>query len=408
MKEWASDGLLTADVIKTALFKSAEDIEKRFKDMPMTWSQVWTGVMNNIYKISQPVLELIGWMADNWSALKPIVFGVASAIGLYTTALLINKGVQKATTIAKTIGTIASIAHGAAITKEMQATTGMTAAQLKFNAAFLKFFLIIVVVIAAIYAIVAVINKFTGSTISATGVIVGAILTAVAFIWNLVFGLINAIIQIIWTVAEPIISIMEWILNACNGGFTSFGGAVANLIGTIISWFLSLGKVVTKIIDAIFGTNWTEGLNSLQDKVTSWGKNEDAITISREAPSLEDVGAGRFAYSDAYKIGYDWGSNLGDTVGDAFNVDALLDNIGTTAENTEETADALSTTNEDLKYLRDLAERDVINRFTTAEIKVDMTNNNNISSGMDLDGIVEYLVVGVNEAMANAAEGVHV
>ena len=62
---------------------------------------------------------------------------------------------------------------------------------------------------------------------------------------------------------------------------------------------------------------------------------------------------------------------------------------------------------EDLKYLRDIAETEAINRFTTAEIKVEMTNNNNVSGDMDLDGMVDYLANGVNEAMEKAAEGVH-
>lgn len=57
--------------------------------------------------------------------------------------------------------------------------------------------------------------------------------------------------------------------------------------------------------------------------------------------------------------------------------------------------------------MRDIAERDAVNRFTTAEIRVDMVNNNSVSSNMDLDGMMDYMVTGVKTAMEQAAEGVH-
>lgn len=347
MKEWASEGLLTADVIKAALFKSADDVEEKFNQMPMTWGQVWTGLMNKIYMASVPVLELISFMAQNWSVIEPIVAGLTLTIGLYTAALLVNKGVQLASNIAKTIGAISSIAHGAAITQEMIATTGMTKAQLAFNAALYAspltwVLLIVIAIIAVFYAVIAVINKVTDKTISATGVIAGSIATVIAFIWNQVRG--------------------------------------------VVDFVLGCLQLIAKGIDALFGTN-------LAIKVQGW----------RDA--LPD----KWAYGDAYKSGYAWGEGLGDKVGGIFTGDdSVLNNIASTAENTGKVADELDVTNEDLKYLREIAERDVVNRFTTAEIKVDMTNNNNVSSNMDLDGIVSYLVVGVNEAMERAAEGVYV
>ena len=82
------------------------------------------------------------------------------------------------------------------------------------------------------------------------------------------------------------------------------------MIGQIISWFLSLGKVVTKIIDAIFGTDWTSGLTALQDNVVAWGKNDNAITLNKEAPSIDY----RIKYSDAYGKGYNIGKGVEDKV----------------------------------------------------------------------------------------------
>ena len=227
--------------------------------------------------------------------------------------------------------------------------------------------------------------------------------------------------QYCWTFVTPFISIVEWVLNVANGGFDSFGGSVANLIGQIISWFLSLGKVVTKIIDAIFGTDWTSGLTSLQDTVTSWGKNDNAITLNKEAPSIDY----RIKYSDAYGKGYNIGKGVEDKVKDKVgglfkkgemgdsskhrygNEDAIANNTADTAANTAKSADSLDITSQQLKYIKDYAEQKAINRFTTAEIKVDMRNTINGTSDTDMEGIVSHLRTRLEEEMAATAEGVY-
>lgn len=410
IKKLASDGVITAEVIKKAMFYAAKDINEDFESMPMTWSQVWAGVMNKLYTISKPVLSGISFMAKHWSVLEPIVAGLAAAVGLYTGALLINKGIQVATNIAKTIGAIASVAHGAAITAEMTATTGMTAAQIAFNAALYAcpltwVLLIIIAIIAVVYAVIAVINKVTNKTISATGVIAGVLMTAVAFVWNLFAGIVNFILDCFSMLWNFIAIFANFFGNVFNDPI----GAIARLFFDLVDWVLELLQSLASVIDTLFGSNLADAVQGWRDSLGGWvdetfGEGEE---IMAKADITKNWELGRMEYGDAYNKGYSWGANLESSISDALNMDELLANSAATAENTGKASDTLDITSEDLKYLRDIAERDAINKFTTAEIKVEMTNNNSISNNMDLDGVVDYLTNGVNEAMEKAAEGVH-
>ena len=71
-------------------------------------------------------------------------------------------------------------------------------------------------------------------------------------------------------------------------------------------------------------------------------------------------------------------------------------------------ADSVEMSKEDLGYLRDIAEQEAINQFTTAEITIQQTNNNTIKRGMDLDGVVSRLDAALGEAIDMMAEGVYV
>lgn len=402
IRDMASEGEITADIVKSAMLGATEDINAQFESMPMTWAQVWTLTCNKLIAATQPLLTVISFLAQNWDILQPIVMGIAAAVGGLVAAHL---AYNAAAAISSTWTSICAAAQ----MLRTEATFAETAAQYGLNAALLACPITwiiggVILLIAMLYAIVAVINKVTGKSISATGLIVGTIAVAGALIGNIVIGTINGILQAIWAFVEPFIGIVEWVLNVANGGFDSFGGAVANLIGQIISWFLSLGKIATKIIDAIFGTNWTDGLNNLQKDVISWGKNDKAITLSREAPNIDY----RFDYSDAWNWGYDKGSNLfGGGNGNGEATEAMLNAADKTAANTDKIADALDITNANLKYIRDFASEKAINRYTATEIKVDMTNHNNINSDDDIDGIVAKLKDRIEEEMISTAEGVH-
>ena len=364
-------------------------------------------------------------ISDNWSIIEPIMWGVIAVLSVYAGYLALTNGIELISKGIKIASCVAAYAPTVATGIEVTATAAATAAQYGFNTALLAcpitwIIIAIIALIAVFYMVVAWINKIQNTSISATGIICAAFAFAGTVIWNTVIGILNAIIQSAWsTFVEPFLGIIEWVLNATNGGFDSFGGAVANLIGQIISWFLSLGKVVTQIIDAIFGTDWTSGLSSLQDSVISWGKSNTAITIDRNAPELN----GRIAYSDAINVGYQFGQGIDKKVSGVFDGinnpfdgvggaqdtwDGIHNNTGDTAGNTAAMADSMDVLDEDLKYMRDAAEQEVINRFTLAELKVDVKNSNTLTKKTDFDDMGRALSMFTSEFLASAAEGGHI
>lgn len=450
IRDMAADGQITAEIVKNAILAAADETNAKFEAMPKTWDQIWTSMKNQALLAFQPILKTLNevgnserfqqmvdglinglytlaavatavfdglvsaaaWVSDNWSILEPIVWALVAAFVAYNA-----------------IGAITSIINGAiALSANIQAasaalaagqTFAWTVSQYGLNAALLAcpltwIILLIIALIVVIFIVCNAIAQFTGAATSGFGIICGAVAVAGAFIANTFIGLFNALIQFLWSIfVEPFIGIIEFVLNAANGGFDSFGGAVANLIGQIISWFLSLGKIVTKIIDAIFGTDWTAGLSSLQDSVLAWGKTDSSITLDRTAPSINT----RIAYSDAWSAGVNWGDNAAEKVSGLFSGNSLgaydLGNAANaTAANTGATADntgkSLDIAEDSLEYLNDIAEREAINRFTTAEIHIDMGGvTNNLASDMDVDGVIDALGQRLGEAVAMSTEGVH-
>ncbi|GIQ63642.1 hypothetical protein PACILC2_22100 [Paenibacillus cisolokensis] len=276
----------------------------------------------------------------------------------------------------------------------------------------------ILAVIAAIALVLFILNQLGISADQILGAIAGAFLVLASVIWNTVVGVINAVIQFLWTAfVEPWIGIIEWVLNVFNGGFNSFGDAVKNLLGQIISWFLSLGKVVTKIIDAIFGTDWTAGLESLQDSLLKWGKNEQAITLSRDAPTID----ARIDYGDAWNKGYRWGSDLADSFkGLTKSFDTAANNLSwpqsgripggklpdiDKVKKVGKIEDKVDISSEDLKTMRELAEMKSIQNFVTLTPTFSFGDTHIKQEGRSIDEIIERITVRMNEELAASAKG---
>ena len=404
IKDMASDGEITADIVRNAMLSATSDINEEFNSTRVTWEQTLEMFENKAYmafkplgnKINEiansptmqvlfenignalvPIANALTWIIDkvsalggavveNWGIIAPIVYGIVAALGVY---ILATKSLAAAQLVAK------------------GATAVWVGIQTVFNAvmALNPIFIILIAIIALIaiiFAVCAAIAKFTGVANSAFGVICGVVSVTGAFIYNTAVGLLNGIIQIIWSIfVTPFLGIIEWILNVCNGGFNSFGDAVANIIGQIISWFLDLGKVVTKIIDAIFGSDWTSGLNALQDNVLEWGKNENAITISRDAPEILQ----RVEYSNVWSAGSAWGDSASTKISGFFNPDNkdydksydkfksnpsefknLTSDTDKTAKNTKAIADNTEKATSLLELVKDNWEKEAILKYTSS------------------------------------------
>lgn len=459
MKDWASEGLLTSDVIKAALFSSADEIESRFAQMPLTWGQIWVNMKNKALAIFDPILTrmnevanseqfdttvdglitglatvgaLATWLFDlmvnmgsgiseNWGTIEPIVWGIATALIAYNAVALITNGINAAVALSASV-------KAAAEMMSTGATFAATAAQHGLNAALLACPItwIVVGVLALIVAIVALCNwiaKTTGVAQSGFGVITGGIFVVGATFKNL--GLLIANIALgIWSALGAV----------CSNIGTAFHNTIANVQGWFYGLLATALTVVEGICAALNKLPFVEfdysGITAKADEYAA--KSAEAYGSKEEYTSVGDAFSEGFntfdAFqegwaSDAFKAGASWGDGVADKVGGLFDFDLgaagdyenggfSLDNIaadtGSIADSTGGMADALTVNNEQLEYLRDIAERDAVNRFTTAEVKIDMTGmTNRIDGGADLDGVLTTLTDGFAEALVTAAEGVH-
>lgn len=456
MKEWSSEGLLTAEVIKNALFSSADEVEARFEQMPKTWGQVWTEMKNKALSIFNPTLQrmndiansdrfeaatngilnglaavatLAGFLfgiivdvgaafTDNWSLIAPIIWGIVAAMIAYNAVM----GIGWFTTLKHIAG---KVAHAAASAAETAAIIAMTAAQNGLNAALALcpltwIILLIIALVAIFYAAIAAVNHFAGTSISATGLIAGAFMTALAFVGNLFVGLFNLMTDVFVMIRNLIAEVANFIGNV----FTDPVGAVARLFFGLADTVLGILEALSSAIDAVFGLDLGNSVRGLRDSLGGWvdstfGKGKEIM----EKVDSNDMHLGRFEYGAAFDLGYQLGEGIEDKVGGLFNFDAMdtlgaadfgnmmdgiYGNTGEIAGNTAASKDALEISGEDLKYLRDIAEREAINRYTTAQITVEQHNENHIDRDADLDGIMEAWTADFAEKLDISAEGVHV
>ena len=465
IREMAADGELSADVVKAAIFASANEINAKFEEMPMTWGQIWQSMQNTALIAFQPVLQRLNDLAnseafqtfiqgvieamatlanillnvfevaasvgafigDNWSIIAPIIYGVIAALGAY---LAIMGIVNAITAISAAIDATKAAADALAAGQ----TFLWTVQQYGLNAALAAcpitwIIVLIIALIAIIFAVCNAIAKMTGIANSGFGVITGGVNVVIQFFKNL--GL---------TVANIALGIGNAIAALASNMMTAFHNAICS----VQSWFYNLLSTALSVIEGIcsalnklpFVEFDYSGISSAADDYAAKaseaaGNKEDYQSISdafNEGFTTFDAFQDGWA-SDAFNAGAAWGDGIADKVSnfslsdvfgqtdipnvgdytsgfnDAIANSGVGDSIGNIDDNTGKIKDSLDVTEEDLKYLRDIAEQESINRFTTAEVTINQTNNNNVSSDTDLDGFITALDDAMGEAIDEVTNG---
>ena len=489
LKDMAAEGQITAEIVKAAMFASADETNAKFESMPKTFEQIWTSFENHALMAFQPVLRRMNEIAnseafqglvnntidalsvlaglaleifelmvggaqlvsDNWSWLSPIIYGVAGALAVYYGWQLAANAIEAVSHGIHIAMAAAQMIHAAATGTLTVATAAEIAAQNGLNAAMYAcpivwIVVLVIALVAAFYAAIAAINKFTGTSISATGVIAGVFASWVAFVINRFIMIYNYVASLVewfanvWT--HPIyatkklfVNLGNMILDFCIAATEGFDEVATNLANAFISGANLAISGINWIIDALNHipgididnvgelekvASITSSMRGVKDDLASWlgPEPEDYTSIKQ----LDYISVG-----GAWDAGYSFGEGIEDKIfnfdpaslfaidgipsaddyASALTAGGIGEGIEDIAENTGTMADAMDITQEELKYLRDIAEQEAVNRFTTAEINIEQTNHNTIKNGMDLDGVVSGLDDALGEAIEIMTEGVH-
>lgn len=461
IRNMASEGQITADIVKNAMLSATNSINEQFDKMPMTWAQSMNYMKNTALEKFQPVLDKINELANNqsfqifsantanvlstivlillnileisgkvasfisknWSIIEPIVIGIAIALGLYTAALIVNNTVQGISNTIKAIAAFKAKAHAAALTMESGATFTATAAQHGFNAALYAcpitwIILSIIAVIALVYAVCAAIAKLTGIANSGFGVITGGINVLIHTLGNLIMFIAN----LGFGIGSALSVIASNMMTAFGNAIKSVQSWFYDLLATGLTTIAGIAEALNKLPFVEFDYS---GISAKADEYAA--KSEE---VARQKGDYKNVGdAFNSGYStfntfqdgwltNAFNSGATWGDGVLKSISDKFGVTSNIEDdynagkipeyISEIAENTGKTVDSLELTSEDLKYLNDIAETEAINRFTTAEIKVEVGGIiNQVNSDLDLDTVVTKITDKMYEGISAAAEGVY-
>ncbi len=445
LKQMSADGTITADIIKNALFSAADDINGKFAEMPMTFAGYWNRIKNGVLqafgsvmtkinnlinteefqgfinsfingmyaaanaasRVIDSVTAIYSFMSSNWPILEPIIMGVVGALIAYKIVALVTNGILAAQALATSV-----LAASKAL--EAGATFAATAAQYGLNAALLACPITwiigaIILIIVLIYTIIGVINKFAGTSVSATGVIMGAFAVVGAVIWNIIAGVYNFVAGIFIEIYNLLADFANFFANFLNDP----AGAIVTLFNQIFDFVLGIVQSAAKLIDTIFGTDLAGAVqgfrNDMLDEI-SLSTGEQKVVVDKLNAS--DYQLDHTSYGDAWNGGYSTGESLDDKFSSFMDMFSNTDDKGTDYDPTVVTGTGTNGTvkvdlsDEDIGYLRDLAERDYINKFSTATLAPNITISfGDVHETADADKIAKRVQNILQEEIAVSAEG---
>ena len=341
LREMGSQGQITADIVKNALFAAAEDTNAEFEKTPMTWAQVWTVASNTAVRALDPLLTAINWVANNLDVAIPLVISLGAAFGVL---LIAANWTNILATATKTAASMQAFYNAVMAANPIALTASA-----------------VLVLVAALYGGVAAFNKLTGSSISATGIITGAFTTMGAFA-------LNTFVVPVW---NGFAALINFFLNSTDNFGQSFTIMLNDLYISFLQWVQGIAQAFEKLVQKIpvigehFGFTEGLGFNSYVEQKKKENQNrKNSMGWTDYMKPIENFDLGK-----SYKAGYNWGANLGKSglmgtgtgeleIPQAADVKDLLGNID---KNTGKIAKTVDLSDEQIKMLVDVAERRYVN-----------------------------------------------
>ena len=442
IKDLASQGKITSEVVKKAMFNAADTINQQFNSIPLTFADITTSMRNEAVKKFQNIssqfssalnsekfrgftnslvnsigivldiasrgmttlITLGATIYDNWAVISPVVKSVAGIMAVYAGAVAVSTIANGAMAISQFGVAVAMGLYNLVLGKSIAATHQQTLAMWGLNAAIAPYVLIAGAVVAALYLGVAAFNKFAGTSVSATGIIAGSLM----FLWtmakNTMFNMYNFSLGVIQLFGNAILSTAEYMVNMVFGNPFK---AIGNLVLDGVNMALDGLRLLAKMSDTIMGTSYAATIDSMKSKIDDFRANivgENDIKLPRLELEGYMINNTENPF-EAAKNTYDYWANFNFKEAGKEVTEKLLGDI---AKNTEVSANNSDLTTEEIKYMRDLAEMEVINRFTTAEIKVEVGGiTNQVNNSMDVESIYSNISEKLRETVSVVAEGVY-